>query len=431
MHSLPQRKLTKRVVDSIRPDPSGKDRFIWDTGDGSVKGFGIRMKPSGAAAYLIQYRNKEGRTRRLAVGKVGVLAPDEAREIAAEKLKEVSKGGDPSAERHAIRKGLTVTELCELYVKDAKGRIKDSTWEHDQGRINCHILPLLGQHKVAGLTLRDIEKLQTDIAAGKTAKARKEKGRSGRISGGQGVAARTVGMFSTILEFARRNGVIKDNPARGVKKYADKKRERFLSLKEITAFGEAMRKCEAQRENHTGLAAMRALLLTGCRRGEILGLPREWLDAKAGCIRFGDTKTGAQIRPIGKAAAKFLASRPKHELKDENGETTISPWIFPADRGKGHFIGLPRVLNRVCEEAELKNVTIHTLRHTFASVAAELGYNELTIAGLLGHGVHGITNRYSHLPDSALLSAANTVSARVETALKGKKQKTNAADRKK
>jgi integrase len=176
---------------------------------------------------------------------------------------------------------------------------------------------------------------------------------------------------------------------------------------------------------------MRALLLTGCRRGEILGLPREWLDAKAGCIRFGDTKTGAQIRPIGKAAAKFLNAQPKRELKNENGETVISPWVFPADRGIGHFIGLPRVLSRICEQAELKDVTLHTLRHTFASVAAELGFNELTIAGLLGHGVHGVTNRYSHLPDSALLSAANTVSARIDAALKEKKKKTSAADRKK
>src|SRR5438874_2422169 len=87
-------KLSKRTVDAIRPDPAGRDVFVWDSGDGALKGFGIRMKPSGVATYLVQYRTKEGRTRRLAIGKVGVLTPDEARVIASDKLKEAAKGGD-------------------------------------------------------------------------------------------------------------------------------------------------------------------------------------------------------------------------------------------------------------------------------------------------------------------------------------------------
>ena len=102
-------KITKRVVDAFQPASDGRDRFMWDTGDGALKGFGVRGKPSGVASYLVQYRNKEGRTRRLALGRVGVLTPEEARALASDKLQTVTKGGDPSAERHAARKVMTIS----------------------------------------------------------------------------------------------------------------------------------------------------------------------------------------------------------------------------------------------------------------------------------------------------------------------------------
>ena len=403
-------KLTKRVVDALRPDPK-RDVFKWDAGDGALKGFGVRVKPSGVASYLVQYRNNEGRTRRLVLGRVGELTPDEARRIAADKLKEARTGGDPSAERHAARAAITVSELCDLYLADAKGRIKASTLAMDRSRIECHVKPLIGRRTVGALTQRDIERFQTDVAAGKTAKPRREKGRGGRGSGGRGVAARTVGMLGTILEFAKRHGMIFENPARGVRRFPDNKRWRFLSLDELAALGEAMREGAANGANCTGVAAVRMLLLTGCRRNEVLGLPWAWLDTKARCIRFADTKSGAQLRPIGATAAKQMAAQSRHKT---------SKWIFPADRGDGHFVGLPRVLARLCARAGLKDVTVHTLRHSFAAMAAELGFSELTIAGLLGHSVPGVTARYAHVPDSALVVAADRVSARMAAALDGK-----------
>jgi integrase len=126
--------------------------------------------------------------------------------------------------------------------------------------------------------------------------------------------------------------------------------------------------------------------------------------------RPADTKSGAQLRPIGAAAARHLASQSRQDR---------CSWVFPANRGPGHLIGLPRVLGRLCARAGLKNVSVHTLRHSFAATAAELGFSELTIAGLLGHSVSGITARYAHVPDSALLAAADRVSARIEAALDG------------
>ena len=171
-------KITKRLVDALQPDRTGRDVFAWDAGDGALKGFGVRMKRSGIASYFVQYRNQEGRTRRLVLGRVGELTPDEARGLAADKLKGVRKGADPSADRHAARSAMIVTELCDLYLADAKGRIKPSTLAMDRSRIECHVKPLIGRRVGAALTRRDIERLQADIAAGKTAKPRK--GRAGK-----------------------------------------------------------------------------------------------------------------------------------------------------------------------------------------------------------------------------------------------------------
>lgn len=413
--------LTIRRVKSLKANPA-RDTFEWDE---KIPGFGVRVKSSGVISFFIQYRNAHGISRRLTLGKVGVLTPEEAREQAQIKLAEVAKGHDPAGDKSAARNAMTVKELCTLYMDSMekqpgpRGRIKKpSTRQADQSRIDKHINFLIGNKPVISLTIQDVEKLQSNIAAGKTAQDRPETGRGGKVAGGRTAAARAIGLFGTILEFARRQGIIENNPARGVKKFPDQKRKRFLSKDELTALGMAMRETANEGENATGLAAIRALLLTGCRRNEILSLPWTWLDTKASCIRFADTKTGAQIRPIGATAVKFLSELPKGEiLIDDEKEKKVSPWIFTADRGEGHFIGLPPVLERVCEKAKLKDVTIHILRHTFASAAAELGFTELTIAGLLGHTARGVTNRYSHLPDSALISAADKVSEHIEDAL--------------
>jgi integrase len=406
-------KLSRRVVDAIRPDRAGgRDIFVWDTGDGALKGFGIRMKPTGAATYLVQYRTAERRTRRLAIGKLGTLTPDEARTLARDRLAAAAKGADPSAERHAARAAMTVAELCDLYVAEAAGRVKASTLAMDKSRIERHVKPLLGRHAVRSLTTEDVEKMQLDIAAGKTARKRPE-GRGGATTGGKGVAARTVGMFATILEFACRRRLIPANPARGIAKLPEGRQRRFLNLDDIARLGEEMRMAEAEGfENCTGLAAIRFLLLTGLRRNEALALPWEWVDLGARCIRFADTKSGAQLRPLGAAAVALLEALPR---------TDGARFVFPADRGSdGHFVGLPRVLARLCARAALAGVTVHVLRHSFAATSAEMAFSELTIAGLLGHAVPGVTARYAHLaPDRALLAAADQVSARIAAALDG------------
>lgn len=406
-------KITKRTIDTLRPAADGTEVFVWDT---DLRGFGVRMMPSGAGAYIVQYRTPEGRTRRLAIGKLGTLTPAEARDLARDKLRDAAKGSDPSAERRALRNAITVGELCDLYVKDAEGRVKASTIAMDKSRIETHVKPLIGRRAVPALTREDIEHMQADIAAGKTAttpkrdKKGKRKGRGGIAAGGPAVAARTVGMLGTILEFARRRKLISENPARGIKRLPEGKQRRFLSIDEIGELGKAMIAAELAGDNKIALAAIRLLLLTGLRRMEALGLVHDIVDRRAGCIRFEDTKSGAQIRPIGAAAVKVIEAQPVAEG---------CPWVFPAAHGAGHLIGLPKVLARVCRKAQLDGVTVHVLRHTFATVATELGYSELTIAGLLGHAVPGVTARYSHLADATLVSAASTVAARIAAVLDG------------
>ncbi len=410
-------KITKRLADRLEPDPDGRDRFFWDSGDGATKGFGVRVKPSGVSSYIVQYRNKGGRTRRLALGRVGVLTPDGARSMAKDRLGEVANGGDPSADRSIARKSMTVASLCDLYLEQAAagiliGRrgqpIKRSTLAMDRSRVESHVKPLLGTRPVRTLLADDIKRMQSDIAAGRTVRRQSTEGRGGRIAGGRGVASRTVGMLGTILQFAVENSIIKDNPVRGVRRMNDAKPARYLELDEVRTLGAALLEAASQGENETGIAAVRALLLTGCRRMEMLALTWDAIDAPSSCLRLTDTKSGPQLRPIGAAAVSHLIALEKV------GE---GRFVFPANRGNGHFVGLPRVLARISRRAGIDAISVHALRHTFAAAAASLGYSELTIAGLLGHKVPGVTARYAHVPDSALVAAADRVASHIDGAL--------------
>ena len=400
-------KLTKRVIDALAAPPEGSETFIWDS---QLKGFGVRLMPSGTGSYILKYRNQEGRQRKLALARVGSITPDEARTIALMRLAEITKGDDPSANRKAVQKAITMAEFCDIYLEDAADRIKPSTLAMDRSRITVHVKPLIGSRKVTGITSEDLERLQADIAAGKTAAPRN--GRGGFTTGGKGVASRTLGMVGTILEFARRKKIIKDNPAREVERLPEGRQTRFLNEAEISRFGAALRDLEAAGASPVGIAAIRFLLLTGCRRMEALSLPLAWLDQKARCIRFQDSK-GIRSKELGSRVELRPVSKPALDVVNALSRPDGSPWVFPSARVDGHHVGLPGLLKQVCAAAELKDVTIHVLRHSFAATAAGMGFSELTIAGLLGHKVAGVTARYAHVPDSALVVAAEAVAKRI------------------
>jgi hypothetical protein len=167
----------------------------------------VRLRPNGAGSYVVQYRNVERRSRRLTLGSLHVLTPEQARGLARDKLAAVCNGEDPAEERKALRGAPTVAQVCDWYLEQAGGGrllgrkrkpIANTTLTLDRSRIETHVKPLIGSRTVRGLSLADLENFQAHVAAGKTAKARDRCG--GVTTGGPGVAGRTLGMLHTIFQ---------------------------------------------------------------------------------------------------------------------------------------------------------------------------------------------------------------------------------------
>jgi len=411
-------KLTKREVDRLRP--GDKEQVIFDD---QLGGFGLRVKPSGAKSWLIQYRNAHGRSRRLTIGTTSKVAPEQARVQAKKLFGAIADGADPAETRAAIRKTITVAQLCDEYLKTAKisGRrghpVKASTLAMDRSRIERHVKPLLGARKVVSLTPADMEKFLRDVMAGKTAtppakgKSKGARARGGRTTGGVGAASRTLGMLGTILEYAVRDGALQRNPARGVVLPKTTATKPPFSFDLVASLGAALREAADAQESEVGIRAIQFLLLSGCRRMEALTLRWGVVDWNDHCLRLSDSKSGAQVRPLGTAALALLDGFRPSTAK-------ASDFVFPGAIKSAHLVGLPRIWTRMCARAKIEGVSIHGLRHWFASAATALGYSELIIAGLLGHSVKGVTARYATAPDSSLIAAADAVAQALADKLK-------------
>jgi len=408
------RKLTQAMVETAEAPDTGQ-AFVWD---GYLKGFGVRVGTSGTKSYVIQYRNSEGRLRRLAFARHPVFKIDQAREQARILIGKIASGEDPAEDKRANRKAATVAEICDWYLEEASsGRllgvrrrpIKPSTLAMDRSRIERHIKPLIGTRQVKKLKLADIERLQADIASGNTA-AKKRDGRGRVTTGGNGAASRTISTLHSVFEHAVRLGELEGNPARGVRRLAANKRTRRLNAAELVTLGQVMREAPAKGEHPVGLAAVRLILLTGFRLMEGQGLHRNWLDADNSVIGFPDTKSDAQVRAIGKPALDLIMAQPELEG---------SPFVFTADDGISHYKQVPDVIVRLCHAARIEGVTAHTLRHTFGSVAGDLGFSEIIIQAMLGHGKRGVTQGYIHV-DEALRHAIEKVSSKIADLLDGR-----------
>ncbi|MEO8530927.1 MAG: tyrosine-type recombinase/integrase [Deltaproteobacteria bacterium] len=399
--------------------------------DATVTGFGARRQTGPGVAYVVTYRTAEGRPRMQTIGRHGApWTPDTAREEARRILGDVAKGMDPAAAKREKREAPTVAELCAVYMKEAEaGRLltrrgaakKPATVDTDRSRIDCHIIPLIGTTKVAAVTSRDVEKLMHDIAAGKTHKREKlDKAHAlSHVRAGKGGASRVIGLLGAIFAFAVKRGWRDDNPVRGVTRYADQRRERRLSGDEYAALGEALRNLEQVSRSPDGkpasaalwppaASAIRFLALTGWRRGEALALRWQDVDLATRTARLPDTKTGASVRPLSRRACDVLKAIPR-------GMTDL---VFPPSRGTVAMSGFPGFLTRVVKEADLpSDVTAHVLRHSFASMAADGGASEFTVAALLGHRAGSVTSRYVHAADAVLLAAADRVAESIAEAM--------------
>jgi integrase len=413
-------KLTKRFVDALKPVT--KDTLYRDS---ELKGFALRVKPPsptappgahGAQTWVVQYRNKAGRTRKLKLGKVGTLTPDEARSEARSALGKVDRGGDPSATRHALRADLTVAQLVDRYLADGpadKPAKKRASWTMDASNLKRHVIPLLGRRQLGTLTAADVQKFQRDVTEGKTKADEKTRAR-GRalVKGGPAAATRATLVLSAMLQWASDRGFRPDNPGKGVKLNKPRKRERYLSAAELASLGDAFTKAEHQGLNPNSLAILRLLVLTGARRTEIASLRWDDVDFDRGVLRLPDSKTGAKIVPLGAPALAVLS-----QLSRKKG----SPWVFPAARGKGHHVGMPRVWRKLRTMAKLKNVRMHDLRHGFASVAVADSSSLYLLGKVLGHSQATTTERYAHLQLDPVRAVANRTARKIAGALKGNK----------
>jgi len=389
--------------------------------DTEVKGFGLRVTDAGARAYIVQYRPHPGGRRvpkrRYTIGTPGSpWTVDDARNEAKRVLGLVADKRDPAAERKAERMAQSIGELCDEYLKRAnKGEIltrfgrakRSSTLAIDRGRIDRHIKPLIGNRRVADLSAVDVERFLAAITRGDTAGETKtgKRGKA-RVRGGAGTAARVVQLLGGILEMARKEGIITINPVHGVTLPKPQKRNRTLSADEYRALGKAL----TAAGSGNAVAVTRLLALTGWRRTEALSLKLDSLDSARQAVTLEETKTGRSVRPIGKAALDVLAGLPTHAGK---------PWVFPAATGDGHMVGLRKPFAGICKAAGLGGVTPHTLRHSFSTVADELGYTDATIGAMLGHATRTQTGRYTHPVDSVLVAAADKVAAEIAARMDG------------
>lgn len=408
-------RISKRIVDEARPGE--RDVFVWDT---AVSGFGLKVTPSGRKVYLFQYRVPgKAAPERATIGTHGdPWTADRARDEAERLRGDVKRGISPRerARRRVdeARRAITVAELCERYLDEGVATKKPSTLSADRGRIRRHIVPLLGKRRVADITPADVRRFLSDVASGKTASDERT-GPRGRaiVTGGRGTATRTVGLLGGIFSFAVQEGIRPDNPVRGVKRFADRKCERFLSEAELRRLGESLAAAEAEGENRTAIAAIRALILTGCRLSEVLRLRWAEVDLTRAVLRLGDSKTGAKAIVLGAAAAELLASMP-HEVGN--------PFVFPGEKPQSHFVGLPRIWTRVRRRAGLADVRLHDLRHSFASAGAGAAVGLLVIGKLLGHRDPKTTARYAHLADDPARVAADRIAGNIAEALDGTKE---------
>jgi integrase len=281
---------------------------------------------------------------------------------------------------------------------------KPRTIAGDRGMIEGHIKPLLGRQAVTGVTRADVETLMHAVAEGMTAaraKTPKKRGLS-IVRGGVGTASRTVGLLGAIFSYAVRKDLRPNNPVRGVQRPADGQRERRLTDDEYASLGAALRAAPDQNVWPAVVAAVRLLALTGWRSGEALALRWSETDLQRRTVILPDTKTGRSMRPLSHAACDAL-----------RGLSHTGELVFPPTRGKGTMTGFRKQWDRIAKLGSLPaDVTPHVLRHSFASLAADLGFSELTIAALVGHQGRNITSRYVHSADAVLLADADAIARR-------------------
>ena len=375
--------ISKRTVDRLSVEK--KDATFWDR---ELPGFGVRVYPSGSRVYIAQGRGPAG-IRRVTLGRHGAITPEQARKKAGTTIARIRQGEDPV--QGPPVPVLTVADLAERYMEaHVEVRCNAHTQRIYGGSLRNHILPALGAMPLASVGRAEVAALHYRLR--ETPRA----------------ANRALMVLSKIFSLAEAWGLAPGggNPCRFVLKYKEGKRERFLTDDEYRRLGRAL--CELETEAPVparAVAALRLLMLTGCRSAEILTLRWSDVDRKAGELRLRDAKAGPRMVPLTPAALEVLAGIKR---------VRRSPWVITGSSWDRHLATLNYHWHRVRERAEVEDVRIHDLRHSFASRALALGLPLPMIGRLLGHTDVSSTARYAHLSRDAEKVAAARVGGSIE-----------------
>lgn len=386
-------KLTKRFVDSLKS--ADRDYIAFDD---EVKGFGVRVLRTGVKTYLVQYRTG-GRTRRVKIGRHGVLTADQARGRAKELLGAVAGGDNPAQAISDHRTAPTVATVCDRFIRDhVEQRLKPTTLRDYKAAIHRLIKPELGTFKIVDVTRTDVAKLHHKL----------------RETPYQ--ANRAVGLLSKLFNLCEVWGLRPDgsNPCRHVRKYPERRRETFLTPEELRNLGKVLSRVEADGSNSRYIvAAFRLLILTGCRLREIQMLKWSYVQDRYICLP--DSKTGARRIPLTPDAIEVLENLPRVQGNE---------YVIVGDVEGQCVTDLEKPWRRIRGLAKLDHVRIHDLRHTYASNAVKQGLDISMVGKLLGHSQIQSTMRYVHLADDAVRAAAARVGGSLGEAIKSAKPDT-------
>lgn len=402
-------RISKSVVDRLGPGD-----LRWDA---DVRGFGIRCQRQ-AKKYILKTR-VNGRQRWFTIGEHGSpWTADGARKEAVRLLGDIHSGASIDDIRSGSAANPTVVELCERYLSEyAEQHKKLSSVRMDRTNIKNHVVPLLGKKLVPEVTRADIDQFKRSVREGKTAPKDAKGSRSGYrggaiVKGGTGVANRCLALMSKMFNLAELWGMRPDgsNPVRHIEKYKENRVERYLSSEELEKLAGVLSTLE---KNHSEspyvVAAIRLLLFTGARLDEILSLKWEYVNLDQSRINLPDSKTGMKPVYLNTLAREVLENLPR---VDGN------PYVIVGKKEGSHFVGIRKPWYRIRELADITDVRIHDLRHSFASIAVSGGMTLPLIGKLLGHKKAATTERYAHLADDPIKAANELIADMLGKAMK-------------
>jgi len=410
---MPIAKLTKRVVDTIKP---GDHRVIYY--DSELKGFGLKVSPAGGKTWCVEYRpGARGRSvskRRMVLGSASTLTPDQARNAARDILARVALGEDPAASRSAAREMPNFRDFAARYLaEEAKAKLKPRTVVNYEIYLRKHAIPVIGSMKLDRIATSDIAKMHRLIGQAKPM-----------------TANRVVQCISSIYRYAAICGLVLrgHNPASHIEAFREQRRERFLNSEELARLGDAIREAETTgilwevddrkptakhipKNGRTiigphAAAALRLLILTGARLRGILGLKWEYVDRERGLLFLPDSKTGRKTIVLNAPALAVLSALPR-----------VGSYVIMGDDPEKPRHDLNRPWKLVSKRAALEGVRLHDLRHTHASFRASAGLGLPIIGKLLGHTQSSTTQRYAHLDIDPLRRASENIGNRLATAM--------------